>query len=661
MGQVGILGEHTIGNLEAAGILQLVLGLEGIEVTLFLHNLERLNRIDVLLAVGRSVGRYQFQPDGIVQTLFVNHVSDGILLTTLNGTFDKVFGLLAGNDFDAVPLLDHLFLPCSDFLGLGIIVGSQQVETLGFLVVELGEIVVELTLHRIVGSNLSNGVLDGLDPTLGIPLLVAGIEERQDFSLQNAVDSSCIELILMFLILISTLFGQRPAGTFAIAFKPPAVEYGEVDYTVHQSLLAGCSGSFERTGRCVQPDVDTRYQATGQLHVIVLKENNLTQELGTAGNLDNLLDESLTGTVVRVSLTGKEELDGIVGVVDNLGQTIEVGKQQVGTLVGSEATAETDEQRIGIDLVEQGNNARGVTLVLQPSFAVLLAHVVDQFVLQSHAGLPNHFVGHIVNGLPDLLVRLVIPEVLIKILGIELLPLRSTPSGEVYTVGNITHMIFFREVALPDSGEHFLGNLAVQPAHAVDFLRSVTGKDRHAETFTFVARVVAAQVHQVVPSDTHAGRIAAHVFSEEAFVKVIVTGRNRSMYRIQRRGTNQFDSLIVGKAFGHVVADTLYVDEGCMTFVAMIDILLDTQFLQHQDTTDTQQNFLLQTVFPIAAVEDVGDGTVELAVHFVVGIQQIEGHTTYIHSPYISMYVIVQIRNIDNHLIAVLVQYTFNG
>ena len=57
----------------------------------------------------------------------------------------------------------------------------------------------------------------------------------------------------------------------------------------------------------------------------------------------------------------------------------------------------------------------------------------------------------------------------------------------------------------------------------------------------------------------------------------------------------------------------------------------------------------------------MGDGTVELAVHFVVGIQQIEGHTTYIHSPYIGMYVIVQIRNIDNHLIAVLVQYTFNG
>ena len=51
MGQVGILREHAVRNLKAACILQLMVQLEGIEVALFLHYLERLYGVDVLLAV----------------------------------------------------------------------------------------------------------------------------------------------------------------------------------------------------------------------------------------------------------------------------------------------------------------------------------------------------------------------------------------------------------------------------------------------------------------------------------------------------------------------------------------------------------------------------------------------------------------------------------
>ena len=57
-----------------------------------------------------------------------------------------------------------------------------------------------------------------------------------------------------------------------------------------------------------------------------------------------------------MSLAGKEELHGVVGVVDNLGQTVEVGEEQVGTLVGGKATGKANEQRVGVDLVEQAHN-----------------------------------------------------------------------------------------------------------------------------------------------------------------------------------------------------------------------------------------------------------------------------------------------------------------
>ena len=98
-----------------------------------------------------------------------------------------------------------------------------------------------------------------------------------------------------------------------------------------------------------------------------------------------------------------------------------------------------------------------------------------------------------------------------------------------------------------------------------------------------------------------------------------------------------------------------------MSFVAVINIFLDAQLLQRQNTADTQQNLLLQTVFPVTAIQLVSDGTVELTVHFIVCIKQIEGDASYIYSPHISMHVVIQIRNIHHHLLSILVQYTIDG
>ena len=59
---------------------------------------------------------------------------------------------------------------------------------------------------------------------------------------------------------------------------------------------------------------------------------------------------------MRVSLTGEQELYRIVRVVHNLSQTVEVSEQQVSTFVSSKTTTETDQQRIGIDLIHQRND-----------------------------------------------------------------------------------------------------------------------------------------------------------------------------------------------------------------------------------------------------------------------------------------------------------------
>ena len=132
------------------------------------------------------------------------------------------------------------------------------------------------------------------------------------------------------------------------------------------------------------------------------------------------------------------------------------------------------------------------------------------------------------------------------------------------------------------------------------------------------------------------------------------------MYSIQRRCTHQFDSLIVRQTFGYIVTDTLNIDQCCVSFVAMINIFLNTQLLQCQDATDTEQNFLFQTVFPVTAIKLVSDRTVEFTIHFIVRIQQIERDTSYIHTPYKRMNEIIQIRNIHNHLITILIHHALD-
>ena len=133
------------------------------------------------------------------------------------------------------------------------------------------------------------------------------------FVLEEAVDVGRIEFVLLSLILVGTLVGESPTCAGAITFVPPSVEHGEVDDTVHQGLFTRGSGGFERTGGRVHPDIDAADETACKLHVVVVEENDLTDEFGALGDVVNLLDEALSCTVGGVCLTGEEELHGIVG------------------------------------------------------------------------------------------------------------------------------------------------------------------------------------------------------------------------------------------------------------------------------------------------------------------------------------------------------------
>ena len=85
-----------------------------------------------------------------------------------------------------------------------------------------------------------------------------------------------------------------------------------------------------------------------------------------------------------------------------------------------------------------------------------------------------------------------------------------------------------------------------------------------------------------------------------------------------------------------------------MALIAVVYVLLYTELLQCEHTTYTEKNLLLQTVLPVTSIESVCDRTVELRVHVIVCIEEIELHAAYICCPYRYVNHIVHIRNVNN-------------
>ena len=649
------------------------------------YNLEGERLVDDVLAGFCILTEHdELDADGVFQTLLVDHDTDGEFLVADERGAVETVAVFDFNDVDVVPTLDDTFLPFGDFACDAVVVGRNEGVTIAEGVVEARVVVVELALHRVEGGDLRDGILHGLHPSFAETLGVAAVIERDDLIFEQTVDVGCVEFVLLTLVLVGTLVGKCPTGAGTITFIPPTIEHGEVDHAVHEGLFARRSGGFEGTRGGVHPDIDAADETTCELHVVVVEENDLTNELGALRDVVNLLDEALSCTVGGVRLTGKEELHGIVGIVDNLREAFEVGEEKMGALVGGETTSEADDERVGVDFVEQRHHAGRIALVAQPVVAETFADVVDEFLFQRDASFPNFLVTDLINVFPQRRIALIFEEGLAKVLFVHGFPLAGAPGGIVHAVGDVAdvafvgiHVVdllvfvvreelmlairFSGEVAGPNTLEHALRNLTVQPAYAVDFLASLAEESGHAEAFALVVGILTAESHEVVPADAEFGGILAKVFSAKAFVEVVVAGRDGRVYGVKRAGADQFEGFVELETAFHEVGETLQVGKCGMSLVAVVNILLDAELLQGEDTTDTEEILLLHAVFPVAAVEGVGDAAVVFGVHLVVGVEQIEGNATDIDAPDERMYREVGERYVDYNLIAIGIQHTLDG
>ena len=202
-----------------------------------------------------------------------------------------------------------------------------------------------------------------------------------------------------------------------------------------------------------------------------------------------------------MSLTREQELNRIVRVVDDFVETVEVREQQVRTFVGRKTTTETDNQVVRIHLTQRLNDTTRVTLGLHPVLKELLLDIVHHLAFQAHTRSPNLAVRNVCVRPPHIEVRLVVHPSFGQVFVVHIFPVRGSPCRHVNAVRHIVHVQFFGEITRPYRREHFLRNLAVQPAHAVGLLAGIQREYGHRELLVVVLRIRTTHTNQVMPLD----------------------------------------------------------------------------------------------------------------------------------------------------------------
>lgn len=157
IGKLRVLRIEAISHLVASGEVDACGELEGVEVSFTRNELHREYFADMFVAIGAGHD-HEVDSDCIVKSLFVHHVTHGEFLTADEGCALEVFAACAADHLDAVPTFCHAFLPGCDVASDAVVVSGDGVETCGEGIVEAGVVVVELTLHRVVRSDASDGV-----------------------------------------------------------------------------------------------------------------------------------------------------------------------------------------------------------------------------------------------------------------------------------------------------------------------------------------------------------------------------------------------------------------------------------------------------------------------------------------------------------------------
>ena len=439
----------------------------------------------------------------------------------------------------------------------------------------------------------------------------------------------------MALVIVGPFHRKSPAGTFLVALDPPSVKHGEVHHTIHGALLTGSTGCLLRTGRIVEPYIHALYESLGEGDVITRNEHDLAEETRILGYVHNLLDEVLAGLVGRMGLSGEDELNRHLRIVHNRIEPVQVAEEQGCSLVGGETPCETDgEDVVAEGLLDRHYLPRGI-VGTEIRIGDLLLDSIYEILLENLPDIPYLTVAELVNAAEAGLVIVMGLEFRSEHLGMESFPLLCRPGRIVYAVGDIAYVKFLRKIARIHIRKDILAHLSVKHGHTVHVLGDVCGEYAHRELLVHIISVDLAQAHKGLPAYAQTLRIVADILAEHSFVEGVMSRRHRCMGGEEGGSPDHLEGLPeVEAVILYVFTESLESGECGVALIAVIYLRIESESPEGAHTAHAEEQFLLEPVLPVSAVELVGYLPVILAVGLEVSVEEIEVGTSDSHFPY---------------------------
>ena len=101
---------------------------------------------------------------------------------------------------------------------------------------------------------------------------------------------------------------QRPADFRRVRFRPPAIQFREIDAAIDEHLHTARPACFPRSPWRIDPDIDSLHHVFRQQHVVVAQEDDVGPDLWLADEVNPLMDQGLPRLVLRVGFAGDDEL-----------------------------------------------------------------------------------------------------------------------------------------------------------------------------------------------------------------------------------------------------------------------------------------------------------------------------------------------------------------
>src|SRR5687768_6948598 len=134
----------------------------------------------------------------------------------------------------------------------------------------------------------------------------------------------------MFVLCLGILgFDERfnpPSIGSVVAFLPPSIKDAQVDHAVESGLLPARSARLQWKARGVEPDVDPLDEELCHVHIIVFQECDVAPQFMVIAKPQNLMNKKTARLIGRVSLSGKNQLDGAPLVMKQQFQSFEVAE-----------------------------------------------------------------------------------------------------------------------------------------------------------------------------------------------------------------------------------------------------------------------------------------------------------------------------------------------